>query len=218
MNDLRILVVDDHILFREGLVSLIGSQADLRVVGEAGSAEEALNRALELKPNIVLMDIGLPDGSGLEATRWILSHLPDTIVVMLTVYDSDDLLFEAIRAGARGYLLKSTPISKLLMSLRALRRGEAALSRTMTIKVLDEFTRLSRVADLTHTDIESLTAREIDVLRELATGATNREIADRLFIAENTVKNHVRKILDKLNLRNRREAARFARRHDLIDR
>ena len=207
---LRVLFVDDHILIREGLVSLLNSQPDLEVVGQAGSVREAIELARELKPDLILMDFGLPDGTGLDATKIILADQPNTKIVFLTVHEEDDRLFAAIRSGAKGYLLKNVPVSRLLAFLRGLERGEAAITPAMTSRVLNEFARLEPTHSQTEPD--ELTTRELEVLRELSTGASNREIAGRLIIAENTVKNHVSNILNKLSLRNRREAAEFARR------
>jgi DNA-binding NarL/FixJ family response regulator len=210
----RILVVDDHILFREGLISLLGNQPDFTIAGEAGSARKAIAMALDLKPDVVLMDITLPDGNGLEATRSILLQLPDTKIVMLTIHESDDLMIAAMRAGAKGYLLKDTPVMKVLASLRALIRGEVAISRAMMSRLLDEFTRLSRLPDpeVENLNGHNLTPRELEVLDLLGSDASNREIADHLFISENTVKIHVHNVLDKLQLQNRRQAGNFARR------
>lgn len=210
---LRVLIVDDHVLFREGLKNLIENQPDFEVIAEAGTVHDAIDLALELSPDLVLMDIGLPDGDGLVAVKEILSGNPEIKVVMLTIHEADDLLFTAIHYGARGYLLKNTPIHDLLTSLRALERGEAALSRTMTRRILDEFSRLGKTTASAKTGFETLTPREIDVLEEISTGATNKEIADRLVISENTVKIHVHNILEKLNFDSRYEAAKFARRH-----
>jgi two-component system NarL family response regulator len=213
---MRILIVDDHPLFREGLVSLLNSQADFSVVGQAGSVAEAIALAHELGPDLILMDFGLPDGTGLDAIEAILADLPKTSIVFLTVHDEDDRLFAAIRGGAKGYLLKNVPASKLLAYLRAVEDGEAALSGAMTSRVLSEFARLSTAHETDRSVVSELTWREMEVLRQVATGATNREIAKRLVITENTVRNHVSKILEKLDLRNRREAADFARRHRLL--
>jgi len=214
---MRVLIVDDHVLFREGLVSLLRAQPDITVVGEAGSVAEAIAMTRELEPDLVLMDFGLPDGTGLDATQAILAERPGTNIVFLTVHEQDDRLFAAIRCGAKGYLLKNVPVSKLLDYLQGVQRGEAAISPTMTSHILEEFARLDPSRDPGPAELAELTTREVEVLRELATGASNLEIAGRLCISENTVKNHVGSILTKLNLRNRREAASLARRHGLID-
>jgi DNA-binding NarL/FixJ family response regulator len=211
----RVLIVDDHVLFREGLVSLLKTQPDITVAGEAGSVSESIGMARELEPDLILMDFGLPDGTGLEATQAILAEQPEAKIVFLTVHEKDDRLFAAIRSGAKGYLLKNVPVSKLLDYLRGVERGEAAVSPTMTSHILDEFARLGPGPDPGPAELDELTPREVEVLQQVVQGATNREIADRLCISENTVKNHVGNILAKLNLRNRREAAGFARRYGL---
>jgi DNA-binding NarL/FixJ family response regulator len=214
---MKILIVEDHVLFREGLVSLLEKQTNLSVVGEADSANEAVAKALDLRPDMILMDIGLPDGSGLDAVISILHHLPETMIIILTIHETNELLFEAIRAGARGYLLKNTPVNNLIASLQAVERGEAALSRSLTTRLIDEVSK-SEVNLLSgQSDSNSLTLRETDVLRELGSNASNKEISERLYIAENTVRYHVHKILSKLNLKNRREAAQYARRHGLTN-
>jgi DNA-binding NarL/FixJ family response regulator len=214
---MKLLLVDDHVLFREGLASLISAQPDLEIVGEAGSVAEAIARARFLKPDLILMDFSLPDGTGLDATVAILAEQPETRIVFLTFHEDDDRLFAALRAGAKGYLLKNVSASKLLGYLRGVNEGEAALTPQMTSRVLNEFARQGTSFSPSSQLLAVLTDRELDVLQELATRATNREIADRLFISENTVKNHVRSILSKLNLQNRREAARFAHERGLQD-
>jgi DNA-binding NarL/FixJ family response regulator len=211
----KILVVDDHILFREGLVSLLSNKDGLSVVGEAGSVREAIEKTTQLDPDLVLMDISLPDGSGLDAMKSILSNNPKILFVILTPQESDKLLFESIRHGAVGFILKNTPASKLIESLHAIRRGEAALSRRMTRKVLGEFQRVGMFYTPDNTDLSILSERELQVLAFLAGRATNQEIANSLFIAVNTVKVHVHNILSKLELTNRREAGEFARNHNI---
>lgn len=206
---MKILVVDDHALFREGLVSLLAKQPDFTVIGEAASGHEAISKANTLKPDLVLMDIGLPDMDGLEAVKEILTHRPDTKIVMLTIHDTDDLLVNAIISGAKGYLLKNTSLSMILASLRALNRGEMALSRTMTRRVLEGFTHMASSRSSESELIENLTAREFEVLRLLATKATNRQIAEKLSITETTVKVHVHNIFEKLDIKKRREAIKF---------
>jgi DNA-binding NarL/FixJ family response regulator len=213
---MRVLIVDDHILFREGLVGLLRSQADIQVIGECGAVCEAIEKARALKPDVILMDFSLPDGTGLEASRAILKELPDTQIIFLTVHENDDQMISAVRSGAKGYLLKNLSVNKLLASLRALERGEAAISRTMMARVLEEFANSAPQPRSEPSPLLGLTAREIEVLQELADSITNQEIAGRLFISENTVKNHIHNILDKLNLRNRREAIEFARKNGLV--
>jgi DNA-binding NarL/FixJ family response regulator len=212
----RILVVDDHILFREGLTSLINSQPDFTVVGEASTVADAIRLAQELSPEIILMDYGLPDGTGVEAAQAVLSTNPQIKIVFLTIHDNDSFLFEAIRSGARGYLLKNMPVSKLMAALRALERDEAAISRQMAARIMQEFARLSKTGGMvSDAALTTLTRRELEVLIALASGASNEEIAGRMFISVSTVKNHIHNILEKLNLKNRRELAHFAERHGL---
>jgi DNA-binding NarL/FixJ family response regulator len=210
---LKLLVVDDHILFREGLVSLISRQPDMQVVGEAGSVAEAVEAARRLKPDMILMDFNLPDGNGLDATRIILAEHPPIKIIFLTIYDEDERLFGAVRLGAKGYLLKNIPVTQLLAALHAVDRGEPALSMDMITRLMGELTRSpAPEAQSTETDpLAGLTTREMEVLRELATGASNRSIADHLFISENTVRNHVHNLLEKLGLASRREAVNLAR-------
>jgi len=208
---MKILIVDDHVLFREGLVSLFSRQSDMTVVGEAGTVEEAINLARRLHPDVILMDFSLPDGTGLEATRAVLSDHPETKIVFLTIHDDDERLFAAIRAGAKGFLIKNIPVVKLLAAIRGLQSGEAALSRIMTNRLIEELARHPGVIEPANNPLNTLTSREMEVLAELANNATNREIAQRLYISENTVRNHMHNILEKLNLNSRREAVALAR-------
>jgi DNA-binding NarL/FixJ family response regulator len=213
---MRVLIVDDHVLFRDGLVSLLNAQPDFEVVGQAGGVQEAIAIAQDLRPDVVLMDFGLPDGTGLEATRAIMADRPGTNIVFLTVHEEDDQLFAAIRSGARGYLLKNVPVAKLLTYLRGVACGEAAITGVLASRILSEFSRMQAPRRFAQPELDELTSREVQVLQELAAGASNHEIAGHLVISENTVKNHVRSILGKLNLRNRREAASFARQYGLV--
>jgi len=207
---IQMLIVDDHVLFREGLVSLFARQPDFHVVGEAGSVQDAILKARELQPNLVLMDFNLPDGTGLDATQAILAYQPTAEIVFLTIEEDNERLFEAIRAGAKGFLLKNVSTSDLLASLRGLQRGEAAISRKMTSLVMEEFSHTPKAGTPPIPGINLLTTREIEILGKLTGGATNQEIAVELFISEYTVKNHVHSILKKLNLNSRRDLRRFA--------
>ena len=211
-SPIRLVVVDDHNLFREGLIAIIRSTSDIDVVGQAGSVKEAVDMVLDLRPDIVLMDFGLPDGSGAEAARAILKEYPECKVIFLTMSEEDDDLFDAIRSGARGYLLKSLQPTKLISTLRSVQDGESAISRSMTLRLMEE---LSRTKKNEYPVEITLTHREIDVLRAIAAGLSNHDIANHLFITENTVKYHVHSILDKLKLSSRKEAAAFAREHGL---
>lgn len=217
---MKVLIVDDHILFRQGLVSLLRNEADFQVVGEAGNAREATAMALELHPNLILMDFNLPDRSGVDAARAILSEIPDCKIIFLTVHADDEKMLDAIRSGACGYLLKNVPIAQLIKALRSTQNGEAAISRSMMARVMNELARTTGQALLepNATSLEKLSAREIDVLRELTSGATNDEIARRLFISKNTVKHHVHNMLDKLEMENRNQLARTAKKHGLMSR
>jgi len=214
-SQIRIVVVDDHVLFREGLVAIIRSEPNIEVVGQAGYVQEAVELIGSLKPDLVLMDFGLPDGTGVEATRAILKEDPECKIVFLTMSEEDNDLFSAVRSGAKGYLLKNMHPSKLVDTIKSVYEGESALSRSMTLRLMEE---LARTKEPLHSGDPTLTRRELEVLRELAAGFSNSEIADRLVIAENTVKYHVHSILDKLGLSDRREAADYARKHGLINR
>lgn len=206
----KVMVVDDHILFREGLISLFRSTPDYEVVGEAGSVQEAIENAHSLHPDIILMDFSLPDGTGLDATKTILMEFPNCKIVFLTVHEADEKLFAAIRAGAQGYLPKNVASSSLISSLRSLDQGEVALSREMTSRIVKEFSHSSLQSKMNETLITKLSPRELDVLSELEPGVSNSEIAQRLVISENTVKHHMRNILSKLEVKNRREASVIA--------
>lgn len=215
MDRLRILLVDDHDLFRKGIARLIDSQPDFRIVGEARDGREALEMARKLSPDVILMDIEMPLWNGAEATRRIKAEMPDINVVMLTVSDDDANLFTSIRAGASGYLLKSVKPEELFRRLRGVSVGEAAISPLLAAKILQEFARLDQ-APSNPCGVEGLSSRETEVLALVAKGMTNREIGEHLHIAENTVKNHLRNILEKLQLSNRAQAAAFAVRHGLV--
>jgi len=212
---MKILIVDEHILFREGLVSMLSTEPEMTVIGDVGTVGTAIEKTIEFNPDIVLMDIYFPDGNGLEAIRTILLHSPKTKIVILTIYEDDNLFFTAIRNGAVGYLLKNIPLSKLLKSIRALECDQIALSRKMSKSLLIEYQRVGRVRDPEKVNLNSLTSREMEVLNLLGIGASNREIAHQLCIAENTVRVHVHHILDKLKLRNRHQVYHFARREKI---
>ena len=218
MNKIRVLLADDHELFREGLASVLNAQPDFEVVGEAGDGLEVLVKARKLLPDLILMDIGMPCCDGVEATQRIKEELPDIVIVMLTVRDEDDKLFEAIKSGAQGYLLKSIRSRELLAQLRGAVRGEAAITPTLGGSMLEEFRRLSREARPVPEDEEvtTLTRREQEVLSLVAQGASDKEIADTLVISLYTVKSHMRNILSKLHLGHRYEAALYALREGLI--
>ena len=205
MPPLRLLLVDDHALFREGLIALLSYQDDFTVVGEAEDAESALAQARTLQPDIVLMDIELPGEDGVSATQRLKMAMPAVTVVMLTVHDDSQIRFEAIKAGAQGYLVKSVRSRELLEQLRGLARGEAAISRRMAARILEEI----RGQTGTFGTEEALTAREMEVLELVAARLSNAEIAERLVVSEHTVKNHMKSVLSKLHLHNRHQAAAY---------
>ena len=211
----RILVVDDHVIFREGLISLFRFSPDFEVVGGAGSVYESVEKVRQTHPNIVLMDFALPDGSGLDATRSILAVQPDCKIVFLTVNESDQILFAALRAGAQGYLLKNVRGSDILSSLRGLDREELAISRKMMSRVVGEFAHgpageMEKEAPMLAL-VSRLSPREMEVLCELEAGVRNDQIAQRLFLSENTVKHHIQNVFEKLGVDNRKQAAEIAR-------
>jgi len=217
MPPIRILLVDDQTMFREGLRVILSVQPDVEVVGEAANGEEALHLALKLKPQVILMDLRMPVMDGVEATRRLHTRLPESRVIMLTTFDDDEAVFEGLRAGASGYLLKDAPSEKLLEAIRAAARGESFLQPSVAAKVVAEFARLSELAPRRAQSLpDPLTERELEVLGVVASGASNKEIAEQLFIAEGTVKNHLTNILNKLDARDRAQAVLKAKELGLI--
>ncbi|GAB4461708.1 MAG: response regulator transcription factor [Anaerolineales bacterium] len=216
MTRYRVLLADDHALFREGLAGIIASQPDMDVVGEANDGLEAFVKAQELKPDLILMDVQMPGMDGLEAARQIKEALPETRIVMLTVRDDDDKLFQALRNGAQGYLLKEIQSKEMLTMLRGAMKGEAALSPALAARVLTEFRRLSAGGFSVGEEDSGLTEREQQVLARAAQGSTDKEIAADLSISLNTVKTHMRNILAKLQVSTRREAAKAAKSKGLL--
>lgn len=217
MELVRVLLADDHQLFREGLANILNAQPDFEVVGEAGDGLEVFVKARELAPDLILMDVGMPGCDGVEATERIKDVLPKVTIVMLTVRDESERLFEAIRNGAQGYLLKSIRSWDLVEMLRAAMRGEAAITPELGGCMLEEFRRLSRQSvRVAEDDAVTLTQREQEVLGLVAEGASDKEIADQLNISIHTVKTHMRNILSKLQLSRRHEAALYAMREGLI--
>jgi len=211
----KILLVDDQPLFREGLRTLLSVQSDFEIVGEAGNGEEAIKLARTLQPAVVLMDLQMPVLDGVAATRCLKAEQPDCRVIVLTTFDDDENVFDGLRAGAVGYLLKDAPSEKLCEAIRLAARGESFLQPSVAAKVVAEFARLTSPASKTaapsqpHTEalIEPLSDREREILSLISVGASNREIANTLFLAEGTVKNHVTNILGKLGVRDRTQAA-----------
>ncbi len=211
------LIVDDHAVFRRGLELVLAEEPDLEIVGEAGDGQEAIERAADLLPDVVVMDVRMPIVGGIEAARRIRNARPGTKVVMLTGSENEEDLFAAVRVGATGYLLKEVATDEVAGAVRAVARGQALIAPAMATKLLGEFNVLSRRVDGQLGAAPGITDREVEVLRLVAKGMSNKEIAGELVIAENTVKNHVRNILDKLHLRSRMEAALYAVREKLVD-
>ncbi|MDX9850665.1 MAG: response regulator transcription factor [Anaerolineaceae bacterium] len=211
MENVRVLLVDDHTLFREGLEMIISNQPDMVVVGQASDGLEGVIKALELKPDLILMDIQMPVMDGIEATRRIKQDLPETTIVMLTVRDDEEKLFEAIKNGAQGYLLKKMHSAELLSLTRRALAGEVAIPARLAGQMLDEFRRLSRIAPRQKDDLAQLSPRELEVLNLVAEGKSDKEIAQMLSLSINTIKTHLRNILSKLQVGNRKEAARVAK-------
>jgi len=206
---LRVLLADDHPLFRDGVRSLLEARG-MQVAGEAGDGEEAVEAALRLRPDVVLMDITMPKMNGLEATRLLKARAPEIKIVILTVSDDDRMLFEAIKSGAQGYLLKNLQAKEFFGLLSGIERGEAPITRSLAGRILEEFGRQRPGQPEPQGD--ELTEREGEVLQAVSSGATNREVAAALHITENTVKFHMKNILDKLHLRSRAEVVAYAAR------
>ncbi len=221
---IRILLVDDQALFREGLRTLLSVHDDLEVVGEASNGQEAVTAVEKLAPDVVLMDLRMPVLNGVAATRQITESAANSRVIVLTTFDDDEYVFDGLRAGAVGYLLKDVPSAKLVEAIRAAARGESFLQPSVAAKVVAEFSRMSDLETsagsttaVSQQDlVEPLSERELEILGVLATGASNREIANKLFITEGTVKNHVTNILGKLGVRDRTQAALKAKDMGLI--
>lgn len=213
---IRILLADDQSLFREGLRMLLSAQPDFEVVGEADNGLAAISLAVQLRPDIVLMDMRMPNVGGVEATRRLHEMLPGCRVIVLTTFGDDELVFAGLRAGAVGYLLKAVSSSQLLDAIRTVARGGSILEPSITAKVVAEFARLANQTPIPPELAEPLSEREIEVLRLVATGATNRAIAETLSVAEGTVRNHLTNILGKLAVTDRTQAALKARELGLV--
>ncbi len=216
MSKTRVLLVDDHEVVRLGLMTLLNDRADMEVVGEAGTAAEAVRAAERLRPDVVLMDIRMPGEGGLEATRQITARFPDTKVVMLTSFADDELVVRAIRAGAVGYVLKQVGNEEMLRAVAAAARGEALLDPSTTARLLTRVRETERKAE--DDAFRARSDREMEVLAEVARGKTNAEIGRVLNLGEKTVRNYVSTILEKLHLSNRIELATFAVEHHLFER
>ena len=216
-DPVTILLVDDQRLMREGLRTLLELEPGLRVVGEASQGQEALDQYARLQPDVVLMDVRMPVMDGVESTRQLMNQWPRCRVIILTTFDDDEYVFEGLRAGALGYLLKDVSIQELADAIRTVMAGGVLIEPSVARKVVAEFARMTSSAPTTRFGLdEPLSEREIDILRLLAQGLTNREIAQRLFLAEGTVKNYVTNILSKIGVRDRTQAALRARELGLL--
>jgi DNA-binding NarL/FixJ family response regulator len=215
---IRVLIADDQAVFRRGLFVVLDTEDDIEVVGEAEDGAEAVAKATEMAPDVVLMDVRMPRVNGIEAARQIRELLPSTRILMLTVSDEEDDLYEAIKAGANGYLLKEISIEEVGSAIHSVMQGQSLISPSMASKLLNEFNSLAKLAaEREQLPAPVLTARELEVLKLVARGMSNKDVADELYISENTVKNHVRNILEKLHLHSRMEAVMYAVRKRLLD-
>ena len=217
-ESIRVLVADDHALYRRGLEMVLSAEEGIEIVGEAGDGAEAIRRVEELLPDVVLMDIRMPRRSGIEACTAIKDVVPSTKIVILTISDEESDLYEAVRAGANGYLLKDVPGEEIAAGIRAVAEGHSLISPSMASKLLTEFAAMIKKSEeRPQLPVPRLTERELEVLKLVARGLANRDIAKELFISENTVKNHVRNILEKLQLHSRMEAVVYAVREKILD-
>jgi DNA-binding NarL/FixJ family response regulator len=215
---IRVLLVDDQALFREGLETLLSVHKDIQVVGEASNGQEALEVATKVHPDVVLMDVRMPVLDGVRATRLLKEALPQCRVIVLTTFDDDEYIFDALRTGAVGYLLKDVASAQLVEAIRAAAQGQSILEPSVAAKVIAEFTSVSSMVPAAQMEglVEPLSERELEILALIAKGDSNKEIASQLFIAEGTVKNHVTHILGKLGVRDRTQAALKARELGLL--
>ena len=212
MEPIKILIADDHPVVREGLSAMLRKEQDIQVVGEAENGAEAIDKARELRPDIILMDLRMPEVDGVEAMRQISALNPDIKFIVLTTYDNDEYIFKGIEAGARAYLLKDAPREDLFKAIRAVHKGESLIQPAIAGKVLDRFAELSRQAQ----GVEALSEREVEVLKLVAKGAANKEIAAELAITESTVKTHIQTIFQKLGVSDRTEAVTEAIKKGII--
>jgi len=215
---IRVLLVDDQALFREGLETLLSVHQDIQVVGHASNGQEAVRVAGKTQPDVVLMDVRMPELDGVRATRLLKENQPQCRVIVLTTFDDDEYIFDALRLGAVGYLLKDVASAQLVEAIRAAARGESILEPSVAAKVIAEFSRMSSLVPPAQMEslVEPLSERELEILSLIARGASNKEIASQLYIAEGTVKNHVTHILGKLDVRDRTRAALKAKELNLL--
>jgi len=218
VESIRVLIADDQALFRRGLNAVLEAEGGIEVIAEAEDGHEALVKAQELVPDVILMDVRMPRMGGIEATLAIRGVVPTSKIILLTVSDEEEDLYEGIKAGASAYLLKEISIEEVAEAVRAVNEGQSLISPSMASKLFEEFTKLARRAsDVERSPMPVLTARELEVLGLMAQSKSNRQIAEVLFISENTVKNHVRNILEKLHLHSRMEAVLYALDKHMLD-
>jgi two-component system response regulator DegU len=213
---IKILIVDDHALLREGLIKILSLEEELEIIGEASKGEEAIDLARKLRPDIILMDINMPGINGIEATKVIKKELPQIGIIALTIHDDEEYIFELVRAGVSGYVLKDISPERLISAIKDVAQGKSVIHPNITAKLLGEFNRLSERKSRPNS-FEDLTMREIEVLELIAKGMANKDIAHTLFISEKTVKNHVTNIFRKLNVDDRTQAALYAVKNKLVN-
>ena len=216
MDEIRILLADDHTVLRQGITQVLESQPDMHVVAQASDGAEAVELARKHQPNVALIDIKMPELDGLETTRQINAELPEVGIIILTMYKRDDYIFEAIKGGASGYLLKEVEMEELLSAVRSVAAGEAALDPAIAARVLTEF-RTPTTQEETSSAESELAKRDVEILRLVAQGLTNQEIADRIAVTEKTVRNRLWNVYKQLHLKNRTEAALYAVREGLVE-
>ena len=218
MERIKVLIADDHRVVREGLMAILKTKENIEVVGEAQDGQEAIEKARTLEPDVILMDVSMPRMGGVEATRQIKREFPHIGIIALTMYDEQQYIFDLVRAGATGYLLKDTESSQIVEAIRAIYRGESLIHPSVASKILAEFSLLAQKKGKKPSwEDHDLTEREITVVRLVADGKTNKEIANNLDLSEKTVKNHVRNIFHKLQVYDRTQAAILAIRKGIID-
>lgn len=213
---IKVIIADDHALLREGLVKILSIEPDIKVVGEAQDGAQAINLSRTLPVDIILMDINMPNVNGIEATKVIKSERPEIGIIALTIHDQDEYLFELIRCGVSGYVLKDVRPDELVKTIRGAARGQSFIPPSLTARVFREFNRLAEQRDQPHRNF-GLTDRELDVLRQVARGMSNRDIASTLYISEKTVKNHLTNIFQKLGVNDRTQAALFAVKNNVVN-